>query len=111
MWEEDDTYENGFDDGRNWEIRIDNKTLEYFEEKEESINYLIESIDSLTDELFLKNLSLIGYENENELFDIFMEMCEMDFYDLIENIKDNFDIKVNYSLINRDGDEPEFGEL
>jgi len=100
-----------YDETKNWEIRVNDETVEYFDCKEEALKYLMEEIDSLSNEEFFKNVGLLGYSDEEECFYTLIDMCASDFYEEMVAIYETFSIEEEFKLINLDNNEPEYGEL
>jgi len=106
-----DDFESNYEIDEKWEVRLNDETLDSFETKEEAIWFLLDDIDTLTNNQFFENIRLISYQDEEELYDALIDMCYDDFYEQLNAIYENFDIDDKYKLINLDNEEPEFGEL
>lgn len=115
-YDEYNYYEN-YNDSNSWEIRIGNVSKE-FETKLDAIEYLLDQIDTISDNQFISSIEQIC----NELVDdsiIYFEdltiylsnLSSTDFNLFIKKLCKTLKIKNNFKLINIDGDELEFGEL
>jgi len=94
-----------YDEYKKWEIRANDESLNFFDTKKKAITYLLVEIDTASNEKFLENT------DEEELLYELIELCSDDFYNMIDDISEQYDINIEFKLINLDNEEPEFGEL
>ena len=95
----------------NWEVRFNDMSLDIFEYKEEAVDYLLEELDTLTDNQFYKDIESFGYSDVDELFESLVKMCASDFYEYLDDILLKYKLEDKFRLVNLNDDEPEFGEL
>jgi len=93
-----------------WEIRIDNESINTFENKYDAIDSLLEEINILANE----TAGEIFIENYIDLDNLINELINMDltsFYEYITCVMGKLELNNDIKLINLNNDEPEFGEL
>lgn len=98
-----------YENYNNWEVRLEGEVLGVFETKEESILFIFDELEQLTEDFYGK-LKILGY-SEDELLKILLDFCAIDFYEEFDNLLLKLKIEEEFKLINLDNDEPEFGEL
>jgi len=94
-----------YDEYKKWEVRANEETLDFFDTKKKAITYLLVELDTASNERFLNNT------DEEELLYELIELCSDDFYNIIDGISEEYNIDIEFKLINLDNEEPEFGEL
>jgi len=110
-WDDPEDFED-YENELHWQVKLNGELLGNFDTKEDALWSILEDVDTATDNLFFDGVGLIGYNNEDELFDDLYEMSVIDFYEQLQIIMDNFDLDGDeYRLINLNNEEPEFGEL
>ncbi len=111
-WDYLDDFESGnYVEELSWLVKINDNLLDSFNTKEEAIWVLLDELNIGSNEMLYDGIGLIGFNDEEELFNSLYNMCAIDFYEQLEIIYDSFDIIDKYKLINIDNEEPEFGEL
>jgi hypothetical protein len=109
-YDENDENFDKFDNHKNWEIRINSETISYHEYKGDAIESLLEELNILS-VVFYMDIETITDMNLDELIDHLHELDSIEFYDIIDNILEHYNLCDDVRFINLDNDEPEFGEL